>query len=310
MNAGGVSIGVSGFVVSSAGGCRLKMLIGEPSSRVAQTLLERHPRMPVERLPGECGINDTRAQITRPMRTVLQLRKFIRRAPLPELVPDLGPQQVRQPVYVGWNAGADIECMKASRELVRQSQNIRARDVGPVNVITIVLAITVDSGWLAAQQALTEDGHDAGFAMRILAWAVNVGVAQRDCGNAMLARKELQVLLTGPLADAIRRDGIRRGVFLLGGENIALQDAAGRRKHDARHTDADGVRAHLQQPKDIDLRIKDRLANRAADRHLSRLVANCIGPDFVKDRRNARAVTHIGRIQWDVRGQSLACAGR
>lgn len=69
--------------------------------------------------------------------------------------------------------------------------------------------------------------------MRILAWSVDVGVAQGRVGNPVLDTVKVQVALCGKLRDPIGRDGILW--MVLGRGNLSLLPVdrpAGRGKDD------------------------------------------------------------------------------
>ena len=57
---------------------------------------------------------------------------------------------------------------------------------------------------LAGDEALREDGHDAGLAVRVLARSVHVGVAKGDELQAVHLSEDVAVRLAGELRRAIR----------------------------------------------------------------------------------------------------------
>ena len=76
-----------------------------------------------------------------------------------------------------------------------ERQQVRAHDVADEDVVARLLAVAVHGDGLAAQHLPAEDRDDAGLAVRVLARAVDVGVAQRDEREAVLGLEEVAVEL-------------------------------------------------------------------------------------------------------------------
>src|SRR5262249_16600763 len=84
-------------------------------------------------------------------------------------------QHAEEGVDRGADAGADAV---AAPIAPGGGQEVRARDIFDIDVITHLLAIPMDRGRLAQEQLAPEDGHDPGLAVRVLAGAVDVAIAE------------------------------------------------------------------------------------------------------------------------------------
>ena len=80
---------------------------------------------------------------------------------------------------------ADID--GSARVAVLEGQEVGQGDVADVHVVAGLEAVAVDDDRLSAEQPVSEDGHDAGFAQRALARTVHVRVAQSDPSDPVQA---------------------------------------------------------------------------------------------------------------------------
>src|SRR4030088_2192150 len=82
-----------------------------------------------------------------------------------------------QAVDVRLDTGADVDRI---RRLRRHGCQVGAHDVVDINEVARLEAVAVDGLRLIPQQSLREYCDDAGFPVRVLTGAVDVGVAQSD----------------------------------------------------------------------------------------------------------------------------------
>src|SRR5207247_9324026 len=101
--------------------------------------------------------------------------------------------------------------------------------------------------------------------MRVLAWPVDVGVAQGDIGDAVLDAIEIQIVLPSPLAHPVGTDGAGR-VLLAGrkGFLFAVDRPARRSEDDSFDTGLACAFESIEQPKQGDPRVKEWADHRAA----------------------------------------------
>src|SRR5208282_3740240 len=104
-------------------------------------------------------------------------------------------------VHVGLDAGADVE--RDSRRA-----RFRRRDHGPhhvadVNVVARLRAVAENRHGLAVEDSPGEDRDHPGFAVRILARAVNVAESQRQVVDSVLDLVKKQIGFRRLLGDAV-----------------------------------------------------------------------------------------------------------
>ncbi len=61
-----------------------------------------------------------------------------------------------------------------------------------------------------------EDGHDTGLTKRVLARAIDVGIAQDRVPESVVLIVQVEVMFYGMLADPIRAYGVERVVLVAG----------------------------------------------------------------------------------------------
>src|SRR6266540_4575498 len=154
----------------------------EPSLLAALTLEEvQRPGQPVSKRdagrPAETLLRQRGAQAASPLLTGLRgavLRRHLeaRRA----------GQRAMELVHRSLDPRTDVHAADDLGAL--ESAEVGGRDVLDVDVVAGLLAVPVDDRRLPLQEALGEDGDDAGLALGILAGAVDVGVAERDTADA------------------------------------------------------------------------------------------------------------------------------
>ncbi len=91
-------------------------------------------------------------------------------------------QDRRQPDHAGLDArphveGASIEGVFVAAELGLRDDHVGLDDIAHVDVVASLLAISEDGERQAGNDAVGKDRHDARFAVRVLARAVDVRVA-------------------------------------------------------------------------------------------------------------------------------------
>src|SRR5881628_2492785 len=134
----------------------------EPGERPGQAIVERGSRRPTQDGLGARGVEHAAPLLARTRRRV----------------PGRGAdtRQLRQPpielVDGGLESGTDVR--DAGRIGAAERAGDRVGHVLDEDVVARLLAVAVDETRLAGQQPMTEDGDDAGLAVRILAWAVDV----------------------------------------------------------------------------------------------------------------------------------------
>ena len=92
-----------------------------------------------------------------------------------------------------------------------KGEHVRLDDIAHVAVVAGLAAVAEDDRLLPGQQLQGEDGHHAGFAVRVLPGPVDVGIAEHGVFEAVVRLVGEQVVLHRVLADAVGRDGIDRG---------------------------------------------------------------------------------------------------
>jgi hypothetical protein len=110
---------------------------------------------------------------------------------------------------------------------------------------------------LAAGESAEEDRHDAGLAVRILAWPIDVGQAQRDMGGPVEPVVRPEVLLAGELRRSVRRERASLRFFGRGTVVLAVDRASGGREDDL-GTVATSRLEDLDRPEDVDLAVVGR----------------------------------------------------
>ncbi len=128
-------------------------------------------------------------------------------------------------------------------------------------------------GWTLGQEPVGEDRDDPGLAMRALARAVDVGVAQTGRIEPVLLIVEKEIALAGELGHAVGRER-SNGVAFIGGEDIllAVDGAAGGSEDDLLDRAGAGGFQQIQKSTDVDIRVEARVRHRSPDIHLRRVV--------------------------------------
>src|SRR3989441_2114407 len=197
----------------------------EPGERPGQAIVERGSRRPTEDGLGARGVEYAAPLLARA------------RGRVPGRGADT--RQLRQPpvelVDGGLESGTDVR--DAGRIGAAERAGDRVGHVLDEDVVARLLAVAVNEAGLAGQQSMTEDGDDAGLAVRVLARTVHVRQTQRERRAAGQSRPALEVALGGDLGYAIgrRRPGrviLRRGQDV----GVAVGGAAGRGVHHATDT--------------------------------------------------------------------------
>src|ERR1700716_1643805 len=89
-----------------------------------------------------------------------------------------GVDDVKELDHGGWGASADVEHSLGAGVARRSDEGVD--DVSNIDVVTGLLAVTVDGGSLTASHLATEDSNYSCLATRVLPGAVDVGEPQSD----------------------------------------------------------------------------------------------------------------------------------
>src|ERR1051326_2609673 len=69
---------------------------------------------------------------------------------------------------------------------LRKSGDIGADEIANIHIVASLSAIAIDQALFAREQALGEDGDHACFSVRVLPWAIDIGVTEHDVGKLEL----------------------------------------------------------------------------------------------------------------------------
>src|SRR5215210_162388 len=180
----------------------------EEAERLLETCVQTDLRPPVQQLLRLGGIHGAPRLLSGLGRAVLR-----RQVPAGDL-----SQQLVEFVHAGLDARAHI--VGTVRSLALEGEDSGAGDIPDVDVVPGLLTGAVDTGGPVRGQVPGEYGHYPGLPVRVLARTVDVGVAQRRVGDAVLDAVVVQVALPGQLRDPVGRDRVlgmvlRRGELLL-----------------------------------------------------------------------------------------------
>src|SRR5208282_5731736 len=104
-------------------------------------------------------------------------------------------------VHVGLDTGADVE--RDSRRARFRRRYHCPHHVADINVVARLRAVAVNRHGLAVEHSSAEDRNYAGFAVRILARAVNVAESQRQVVDSVLDLVKKQIGFGRQLGDAV-----------------------------------------------------------------------------------------------------------
>ena len=128
----------------------------------------------------------------------------------------------------GGSAGADIE--KVVFRVIK-SGDIGIDDIIDIDIIPGVAAVAEDSGDFSFQHSLGKNGDDTGFAVAVLAGAVDVGVAEGYPGEVINYSVQAEVLFGSSFGNAVKRSRFEnrfvfgKGQMIFG--DFAVVSAAG-----------------------------------------------------------------------------------
>src|SRR5262245_11104066 len=125
--------------------------LAEPLIRARETLVERHPWLPAERLLGERGIDDAAPLLARLGGAVRGGERLSRK----------GNELRRQRHHVGLAARADVHRPDV---VAVERRQIGAHQILDEHVVAGLPAVAVDARCLAADELFAENRHHAGFA--------------------------------------------------------------------------------------------------------------------------------------------------
>ncbi len=181
-----------------------------------------------------------------------------------------GLQRRRKFEHRGLDAGSDVVGshveLRRLGELRFGGGEIGARHVAGVHIVARLHPFTEHRQRFSLEDAVAEDRDHAGFAVRILSRAVDVGVAQGNGVEAVDAGVIPEVVLHRQLGDPVGRLGILgHRLDRRHRHEVAVDRAAGRGEDDARRV---ARRAHrLQQVEradDVDRRVEHRIVDALA----------------------------------------------
>ena len=162
-----------------------------------------------------------------------------------------------------------------------------ADDVGDVDEVARLLAVSVDRRRLPAADALEEDRDDTSLERRRLPRPVHVREAERDVAGAEQPVPPREVLLAGQLREAVWGDRATRRV--LARRSVALPvDRPARRAEDDLRAVRAGRLQHADGADDVHVRVIVGTLDRCADVGLRRQVEADLGLDLVEDGRGVR----------------------
>ncbi len=209
-------------------------------------------------------------------------------------------------VDVGLDPGADVD---RTRDRPLEGEEVRADDVAHVDVVAGLAAVAVDRDELPAEHLPDEDGDHPRLAVRVLAGPVDVGVAQRDEGQAVLGLVEEGVQLARPLAHAVGahrvgRMRLRRREDLL----LAVDRAARGHEEDPAHARPARGLEQADRAQDVGARIEERVGDRAAHVHLRGVQVQDLRP-LDADQRGGARVLDVELVEARSGIQVVAAAG-
>src|SRR5881628_2024341 len=265
----------------------------EPGECPGQAVVEHRARRPSEDGLSPCGVEHAP-----PLLTLTRGCVPGRRA---------NPGELREPpvqlVDRGLEARADVR--DAGRRMTAERAGDRVGHVLDEDVVARLVAVAVDETRLAGEQPMTEDRDDAGLAVRILTWAVDVGQAKRERRAPRQSRPALEVAFGGDLRDSVGRCGPGRVIFRRGQDvGIAVSGATGRRVHDAADARAPRRLQDVGGADDVHSRVEGGIGDGARDGGLGGRVDHRVGslrghdgaelraPDVADVQRGGRA--HVG----------------
>src|SRR5437879_1361382 len=276
---------------------RARRSLSEPLDGAPEAVREGHLRPPAEDVGGAPGVDDAAALLAGLRGSVTDLGAAARRL----------EEEARERVHVGLDAGADVEGPGRGG---LEREEVGARHVADVHVVARLLAVTVHRDRFGAEHPPREDGDHARLSVRVLARAVDVGVAQRHEGELVLGLVEEGVELARPLADAVGGDGVGgmrlgRGECLL----LAVGGAAGGHEEDAADVRLARRLEQVDGAEDVDARVEERIGDRAAHVHLRRVEVQHRGAR-VADQFAERGIGDVEPVEAGLGVQVLAAAGR
>src|SRR5918998_1672483 len=158
----------------------------EVAKRLLETRAEVYLRVPVQEPAGSLGRID-RASRLLPGRL---------RSALGGQVPPRDPAHpLIELVHAGLDSGADV--VHPVWGFALQGKDVSPGHVRDIDVVAGLLSGAVDCRGIACGQVPGEYGHDPGLSVRVLARPVDIRVAQRGVGDAVLDAVEVEVALSG-----------------------------------------------------------------------------------------------------------------
>ena len=139
--------------------------------------------------------------------------------------------------------------------------------------------------------------------MRVLPRSEDVGIPQGDALHRCIGGVELQISLSDPLADPIRRDRVSGVALGSGPVNIPVQHSARGREHEPLDPRAISSLQHRQQAHDVDIGVEVRLPHRQTHRHLRSLVRDRLRANRLEHLLHSSGVANIDFMQRNASGQ-------
>jgi hypothetical protein len=163
----------------------------------------------------------------------------------------------------------------------------------------------------AGDELFGKDGKDTCFPLGALARAINVPVTEYHVVDAIEESEGKQIVLDGVLADPIGRDGIDRVIFRDRHlARLAVAGTSGPGVYKPFDAMGDGGADQVDSPEDVDLCIKEGLADSAPNVHLCRMMVDDLGLFRDKDAIDGIAIADVALIETAFRVDVLAFAPR
>ena len=150
------------------------------------------------------------------------------------------------------------------------------------------MPVSEDAQPLAVSKEAEEDRDHTRLPVRVLAWAIDVSVAERDVTRAVQAVVRRQVPLCAELRRSVRREGPPRRVLVRQLLALAIDRSSGG-EDDPRAVSAGGLE-DADRPKQVHQRVKLGALDRHAHVRLGSKVKADFGPRVVEDRTGLREV--------------------
>jgi hypothetical protein len=181
----------------------------EKAECLSQAIGEAHLGTPAENAPSVRGVH-----------AAAELLAWLARAMFwREVFAGDALQQLVETVDAGLDAGSDV--VWAGRQIVLQREYVCASHVIDIHVVASLLPGAVYCRGFSCRHIAAEYGHYPRFPVRVLAWPVDVSVAQSRVRETVLDVIEVQIAFPCELRDTVGGDRVL-GMVLGGRERLLL----------------------------------------------------------------------------------------